>query len=61
MQTTFGNFGTCVIKSKNNTSDLRMRYLVNSRFVEGLLNDAVCRQYIVEDGVLIGHLDSMPW
>ena len=25
-----------------------MGYLVNSRFVEGLSNDAVCRQYIVE-------------
>ena len=41
-------FRTCVIKSKVNTSDLQMGYLVNSRFVEGLSNDAVCRQYIVE-------------
>ena len=41
-------FRTCVIKSKVNTSDLEMGYLVNSRFVEGLLNDAVRRQYIVE-------------
>ena len=39
---------TCVIKSKVNTSDLQMGYLVNSRFVEGLSNDAVRRQYIVE-------------
>ena len=41
-------FGTCVIKSKVNSSDLQMGYLVNSRFVEGLSNDAVRRQYIVE-------------
>ena len=41
-------FPTCVIKSKVNTSDLQMGYLVNSRFVEGLSNDAVRRQYIVE-------------
>ena len=41
-------FRTCVIKSKVNTSDLQMGYLVNSRFVEGLSNDAVRRQYIVE-------------
>ena len=41
-------FRTCVIKSKVDTSDLRMGYLVNSRFVEGLSNDAICRQYIVE-------------
>ena len=41
-------FRTCVIKSKVNTSDLQMRYLVNSRFAEGLWNDAVRRQYIVE-------------
>ena len=41
-------FRTCVIKSKVNTSDLRMGYLVNSRFVERLSNDAVRRQYIVE-------------
>ena len=41
-------FCTSVIKSKVNTSDLQMGYLVNSRFVEGLSNDAVCRQYIVE-------------
>ena len=39
---------TCVIKSKVNTSDLQMGYLVSSRFVEGLSNDAVRRQYIVE-------------
>ena len=39
---------TCVIKSKINTSDIQMGYLVNSRFIEGLSNDAVCRQYIVE-------------
>ena len=37
-----------VIKSEVNTSDLQMGYLVNSRFVEGLSNDAVRRQYIVE-------------
>ena len=37
-------FRTCVI----NTSDLQVGYLVNSRFVEGLSNDAVRRQYIVE-------------
>ena len=41
-------FGTCVIKSKVNTSDLQMGYLVNSQFVEGLSKDAVRRQYIVE-------------
>ena len=41
-------FRTCVIKSKVNTSDLQIGYLVNSRFVEGLSNDAVRRQYIVE-------------
>ena len=41
-------FRTCVIKSKVNTSNLQMGYLVNSRFVEGLSNDAVGRQYIVE-------------
>ena len=41
-------FRTCLIKSKVNTSDLQMGYLVNSRFVEGLSNDAVRRQYIVE-------------
>ena len=41
-------FGTRVIKSKVNTSDLQMGYLVSSRFVEGLSNDAVRQQYIVE-------------
>ena len=41
-------FRTCVIKSKVNTSDLQISYLVNSRFVEGLSNDAVRQQYIVE-------------
>ena len=41
-------FRTCVIKSKVNTSDLQMGHLDNSRFVEGLSNDAVRRQYIVE-------------
>ena len=41
-------FRNCAIKSKVNTSDLQMGYLVNSRFVEGLSNDAVRRQYIVE-------------
>ena len=41
-------FRTCVLKSKVNTSDLQMGYLVNSRFVEGSSNDAVRRQYIVE-------------
>ena len=41
-------FRTCVIKSKVNTSDLQMSYLVISRFVEGLSNDTVRRQYIVE-------------
>ena len=40
-------FRTCVIKSKVNTSDHQLGYLVNSRFVEGLSNDAVRRQYIV--------------
>ena len=39
---------TCVIKSKVNISDLQMGHLVNSRFVEGLSNDAVSQQYIVE-------------
>ena len=41
-------FRTCVIKSKVNTSHLQMGYLVNSRFVEGLSNDAIRQQYIVE-------------
>ena len=41
-------FRTCVIKWKVSTSDLQMGYLVKSRFVEGLSNDAVRRQYIVE-------------
>ena len=41
-------FRTCVIKSKINTSDPQMGYLVNSRFVERLSNDAVRRQYMVE-------------
>ena len=41
-------FRTCVIKSKGNTGDLQMAYLVKSHFVEGLSNDAVRRQYIVE-------------
>ena len=41
-------FRTCVIKSKVTTGDLQMRYLVNSRFVEGWSNDAVRWQYIVE-------------
>ena len=41
-------FRTCVIKSKVNTSELQMGFLVSSRFVEGLSNDAVRRQYIVE-------------
>ena len=41
-------FCTCVIKSKVNTSDLQMGYFVNSRFVEGLSNDTIPRQYIVE-------------
>ena len=44
----FREFRTCVIKSKVNTSDLQMGYLVDSRFVEGFSNDAVRRQYIVE-------------
>ena len=39
---------SCVVKSNVNTSELQMGYLVNSRFVEGLSNDAVRRQYIVE-------------
>ena len=41
-------FRTCVIRSKVNTSDLQMGYLMNSRFVEGLSNDTVHRQYILE-------------
>ena len=41
-------FCTCVIKSKVNTSDLQMGYPVDSRFVEGLSNNDVRRQYIVE-------------
>ena len=41
-------FRTCTIKSKVNTSDLQLGYLVNSRFVEALSNDAICRQYIAE-------------
>ena len=42
------DFRTCVIKYKVDTSDLQMGYLINSRFVEGLSNDAVRRQYIAE-------------
>ena len=41
-------FRNCFIKSKVNTSDLQMGYFVNSRFVEGLSNDAVRWQYIVQ-------------
>ena len=41
-------FRTCVIKSKVNTSELQMGFLVSSRFVQGLSNDAVRRQCIVE-------------
>ena len=41
-------FRTCVIKSKVNISDLQMGYAVHSQFIEGLSNDAVRRQYIVE-------------
>ena len=41
-------FRTCVIIFKVNTSDLQMGYPVNAQFVEGLSNDAVRRQYIVE-------------
>ena len=41
-------FWTCVIRSKVNTGDLQMGYLVNSPFVEGLLNDAVRQQSRVE-------------
>ena len=41
-------FRTCVIKSKVNSSDLQMGYLINSQIVEELLNDAVRRQYLVE-------------
>ena len=57
-------FRTCVIKSKVNTSELQMGFLVSSRFVE------VCRMTLfvgstslksVRDGVLIIHLDSIPW
>ena len=41
-------FRTCFIKSKVNTIILQMGSLVDSRFVKGLSNDAVRRQYIVE-------------
>ena len=37
-------FRSRVIRSKVNTSDLRMGYLVYSRFVEGLSNDTERRQ-----------------
>ena len=37
-------FRTCVINSKVNTTALQMGNIVNSRFVEGLSNDAVRRQ-----------------
>ena len=43
-------FRTCVIKSKVNTCNLQMGYLVNSRFIEGLSTDAVRPQYITEVG-----------
>ena len=48
MQITFGNFVLALSSRRLRTSDLQMGYLVNSRFVEGLSNDAVRRQYIVE-------------
>ena len=41
-------FRTCVIKSKVKPSDLHIGYLFNFQFVEGLSNDAVRQQYIVE-------------
>ena len=41
-------FRTCVIKSKVNASDPQIGYLANSRFGEGMSNDAVRRQYIVK-------------
>ena len=41
-------FRNCVLKSKVNISDLQIGYLANSRFVEGLSDDAVLRKYIVE-------------
>ena len=41
-------FWTCVIESRVNNSYIQMGYLVNSPFVDGLLNDALRRQYIVE-------------
>ena len=40
-------FTTCVIKSKVNTTDPQMGYLVNSHLLRES-NDAVCWQYIVE-------------
>ena len=41
-------FRTCVISSNVNVGDLQMGYPITSRFFEGLSNDAVRRQYIVE-------------
>ena len=41
-------FRTCVINAKVKVSDLKMGYLVNSRFIERLSNDAVRRQYNAE-------------
>ena len=57
-------FHTCVMKSKVNTSDLQMGYLVSSQFVAGLSNDAVCRQNIFDlcsNGVLEDHSASISW
>ena len=48
-------FRTCVIKSKDNTSDFQMGYLVNSQFVEGLAKDAFAdstSSRSVQNGVL---------
>ena len=41
-------FWTFVIKLKVTVGDLQMGYLMNSQSLEGLSNDAVRRQYIVE-------------
>ena len=40
-------FRTCVIRSRVNSSDLQIDYVVNSRIFEGLSNDAVLRKHIV--------------
>ena len=48
MQTALKNFELASSSRRLKPPDLQMGYLVNSRFVEGLSNEAVRRRYIVE-------------